>query len=98
LRDAGYDVPENPSAKEIETAREKYEMQKDLQDIDPQLIISNSRRRIDSTEVSLTTNHSHDDPYAGGKRSREHGTSSNSVDLVSKKRPPPPDEEEEAEF
>jgi hypothetical protein len=93
LRDAGHDVSANPTTKEIEEAREKFEIQKDLQDIDPQLILSNSKRRLDSTSGTSGGNTIENRPQ---KRVASEGSAGTTA--PQRARAPPPDEEEEAQF
>jgi hypothetical protein len=47
LRDEGFEVSNIPSVTEIEEAKKKYELKKEISDIDQSLIISNGKRRLD---------------------------------------------------
>lgn len=52
LREEGHVFSEVPTEQEIKDAKNKYELAKELEEIDRYLVISHSRRKIDTDSIS----------------------------------------------
>jgi hypothetical protein len=97
LQECGYEISQAPTAVEIEDAREKYQRKRDLEDINPELVLAHSRRKPDTESES---NGSSKTTVKEEKTSTNGGLpfDSTSVKLESKITIESDDEEAEAQF
>jgi hypothetical protein len=101
LREEGFEVPKIPNLAEIEEAKRKYELKKEISDIDQSLILTNGKRRLDDQSGSSSNDKLFKD--ARSETVRESAPSvaphDNEVNSSTKKMKPSHDsgEDEEAE-